>query len=41
MGIQDCGERLFKPARNAVTLDQYHGERLAVDIASLKLKAWY
>ena len=41
MGIQDCGERLFKPTRNAVTLDQYHGERLAVDIASFKLKAWY
>ena len=41
MGITDCGAKLFSHVRSEAALDQYSGQRLVVDLASFKLKAWY
>lgn len=41
MGISECGTRLFSHVRSEARLEQYHGQRLVVDVASFKLKAWY
>ena len=41
MGISECGTRLFSHVRSEVVLDRYAGQRLVVDVASFKLKAWY
>ena len=41
MAIQEAGTKLFAHVREEVTLDRYKDQRLAVDLASFKLKAWY
>ena len=41
MGISECGTKLFSHVRSEVTLGEYSGKRLVVDVASFKLRAWY
>ena len=41
MGISECGTKLFSHVRSQATLEQFSGQRLVVDLASFKLKAWY
>ena len=41
MGISECGTRLFSHVRCKATLEQFSDQRLVVDLASFKLKAWY